>query len=141
MTGAGHGFDGRDDQEAWLRRFEDEWKAGSTPALDAFLPTLSPRWQNDPALRDLVVELIAIDLEYRFRRGDEACLEDYCGRHSLGAMEALPLELPVAEYEARCLAGKPPEIESFLAQLPGRADSLRPLIAQSAGRGDSDGAR
>ena len=143
MIGTRDGFDRHEHHERCLRRFEEEWQTGTPPALDAFLPNLSEGWQDDPAQRDLVVELIAIDLEYRLRQSPEArgrepnrheaCLEDYCRRYSLGAVEALPLELLGAEYEARCLAGHATDLDAFLARFPGRADLLRPLLANRRG--------
>ena len=130
MIGAPGPLDRHSDEERRLRQFEDEWKAGTTPELAAYLPRLSQRWQDDPAQRDLVVELIAIDLEYRLRRKNEVSLEDYCRRYALGSAASLPLELIAAEYEAQCLAGIPPDFEAFVARFPGRAESLRPLLAK-----------
>jgi hypothetical protein len=130
MIGAPGPLDRHGDEERRLRQFEAEWKAGAPPELAAYLPKLSPRWQDDPAQRDLIVELIAIDLEYRCRQKSPVSLEDYCRRHALGSAATLPLELIAAEYEARCLAGAPPDFEAFVARFPGRAETLRPLLVK-----------
>jgi serine/threonine protein kinase/WD40 repeat protein len=129
MTAPGASFDRHEDPERCLRRFEDEWRSGQAPALETFLPPLTERWQDDPVQRELVIELIAIDLEYRFRHVGEARLEDYCLRFSLGDVSSLPLEMIEAEHEARCHAGEGVDIEAFLARFPAQADALRPMLA------------
>jgi predicted ATPase/tRNA A-37 threonylcarbamoyl transferase component Bud32 len=57
--------------EAVIKAFEDAWQAGAKPAIADFLPT-------DSALRrELLVELVHVDLELRLKSGDAARVEDY----------------------------------------------------------------
>ena len=58
-----------------VRRFEDAWRGGTPPALDAFLPA-------DPSLRtSALVELIHADLELRVRAGQPARVQAYFDRY------------------------------------------------------------
>jgi serine/threonine-protein kinase len=130
------------DGEKLLRRFEEAWKAGASPNLATFLPPLPKAWQEQRALHALVVELIGIDLEYRWREGGgggearrtlppRPQLEDYVRAFpQLGPAESLPVELILAEYDARRLAGAAPSLEDLVARFPSRADLLGSLLLQ-----------
>jgi serine/threonine protein kinase len=127
-------------QEAVLRRFEEAWKAGTPPELRAHLPSLGEHWQNDRVAHNLVVELLAIDLEYRWLmpptgpRGSlppRPRLEDYARAFpQLGPAERLPLDLILAEYDARKVAGSAPALDELVARFPMRADMLGSIIRQ-----------
>src|SRR5262245_52152073 len=56
-----------------VERFEAAWQSGVWPAIAAFLPPAQPGRvpADDAACRALFHELIKIDLEYRWRRGDQ----------------------------------------------------------------------
>lgn len=60
--------------EAQLAAFEDAWKAGHSPNLENYLPAEGPHRMA------VLEELIATDLEYRFRHGQAVSLEDYLAR-------------------------------------------------------------
>src|SRR5687767_6710795 len=57
--------------EAIIKRFEQAWLDGPRPSIAAFLSTDQP-WT--PAL---LVELVHIDLEFRFKAGESPRLEPY----------------------------------------------------------------
>lgn len=62
------------DFEAVIERFEEAWRAGTRPEIDAFLP-------DDLASRHkLLAELIQIDWEYRLKAGDAVSEDEYRAR-------------------------------------------------------------
>src|SRR5262249_12414398 len=68
---------------AWVdevcRHFEDAWKAartlGTAPRIEDYLGDAP-----EPRRSALLRELILVDLEYRRRRGDTPCAEEYLAR-------------------------------------------------------------
>ena len=97
--------------------FESQWSSGSPPSIDGFVQ----KWRQDFAddegwLPRLLVELVMLDLEYRWRRGGSAGdegsfptrprLTDYASRWpQLGEPRDWPLDLVKHEYRVRRLAG------------------------------------
>jgi hypothetical protein len=126
----------RDAVEASLRRFEDMWKGGTVPPLVDYLPPLSAncRWQDDRGSREQIIELIGIDLEYRWRsptEGNHAVipahprLEDYAAAFpQLGSVTDWPAELIMAEYDARRLASDRIDPEEFTSRFPVQCQRL-----------------
>lgn len=134
-------------------RFEAEWKAGRKPRIEDYLQTPA-EVQDAPARRELLIELVMIDLEYRWRTGDAltsdtatACtgdtnqpdapdgiparplLEDYVHRYSeLGPLEDLSEDVIAGEYKVRHLWGDRPKHQEYLGRLSGRRDSLPELL-------------
>src|SRR5207253_224416 len=53
-------------------RLEEAWQCAPPPDLAPFLPAVA-----EPARRRLLIELIKVDQEYRWRRGDRRLLEAY----------------------------------------------------------------
>jgi tetratricopeptide (TPR) repeat protein len=58
-----------------VERFEEAWRQGKRPVLENYLPAGEAR--DSEALQLLV----RVDLEYRRRAGETACLEDYLARY------------------------------------------------------------
>src|SRR5579871_4901236 len=56
-------------------QFEARWTAGTTPALEEFLAAVSTA-ERGPLLR----ELLPLDVDYRCRRGESPCCEEYIRR-------------------------------------------------------------
>jgi len=143
-------------------RFEAEWKAGRQPDVAAFCEAASA--PNDARRRQILEQLIAIDLWYRW--GDRSLddtvsiavahgtnprseattadppladcplLEDYVRRFpELGPLDQLPDDLIAREYEARCRRGPPPALDAFLKRFGSRPELLRELEQQQAERG------
>jgi serine/threonine protein kinase/tetratricopeptide (TPR) repeat protein len=108
--------------EERLERFDAAWRTGIVPGIGAFLPP-----PDNPSRREVLEELIKIDLEYRWRRAGPRPadsrervaadrfalgprLEDYVARFpELGAPEALPLGLIGEEYRVRREWGDHPD--------------------------------
>ena len=53
-------------------RFEEQWLAGAGPRLEEFLPLV-----DESDRRALMRELLALELDYRGRRGEQPSLEEY----------------------------------------------------------------
>src|SRR4051794_18679940 len=60
-----------------LERFEDAWRRGEKPDLDAYLMQADGLSQR----RALLVELVHEDLEYRLRAGESVRIEEYLQRY------------------------------------------------------------
>jgi WD40 repeat protein/predicted Ser/Thr protein kinase len=126
-----------------IERFEGAWQSGEPPDLAAFLAGSA---STGSSARALLVTLIGVDLEYRWKAWSESggavagpSLETYAARHpALGPSESWPDELIVAEYEARRRWGDRPDPREFAARFPGRGDRLMPLLEAIDKRVDSD---
>jgi WD40 repeat protein len=61
--------------EEIIRRFEEEWKADRRPTIEDYLP-------HDPGeRRATLVELVHLDLEYRWKAGEATSAESYLSRY------------------------------------------------------------
>jgi serine/threonine protein kinase len=113
--------------ETWLVEFDLSWDEGQ---LASWVRRLASRGD---CLRQLaLVEMVKIDLERRWQRGQRACLEAYLNAiPELGTLDSLPTELLLAEYEARQLCGAPADLAQFARRFPRQAGELRWLVGQS----------
>ena len=129
--------------DALLDRFDQAWSSGDAPEIRDYVPA-SGELQTR---RALIIELIMIDLERRWRAA-RACksrgiasstetsrlpamptIEDYLVRYpELGPIETIPLDLIGEEYRVRQIWGDRPPHKEFLQRYPRR--SLRPLLNQ-----------
>ncbi|HEX4609520.1 MAG TPA: protein kinase [Urbifossiella sp.] len=105
-----------------IRRFEDAWRRPGRPDLAAFLP------DGPPPPTDLLVELVHIDLEFRFRNGDEVRIEEYLARFPVLAADAVVLDLIRAEYALRARHRPPVTPDDFRRRFPDRADDIQTLV-------------
>jgi hypothetical protein len=81
--------------ESLLHRFEEAWNAGPPPRPEDFLPA-------DPARRRLLPEVLHIDLERRFKAGEDLRVESYLTRFpELAAETAVVLALLAREFALR----------------------------------------
>jgi serine/threonine protein kinase len=121
------------DPEPLLSAFEQAWQSGIRLTIEtmlAQLPTDNPA--ADSARQHLLVEMVKIDLEYRWRStapsGDDdlparPLMEDYLHRFpALGPLERLSPELIGEEYRVRRLWGDRPDPESYFARFPSHAE-------------------
>jgi hypothetical protein len=123
--------------ESWLVEFDLSWHADQ---LAAWLRRLPPR--GDGLRRPALVEMVRIDLERRWQRGQRANLEAYVkALPELATPDPLPADLVLAEYEARQRCGLPAELAEFARRFPGQADELRLLITESQEEARSGGVR
>jgi serine/threonine protein kinase len=99
--------------------------------------------------RELLVELVGMDLEYRWRsvgegkplpEGSEspgflpprACLSDYLAQYpALGPREQLPADLIADEYRARHLGGDRPTLDEYLTQYAAWRPTLDELLKRT----------
>ncbi|MCA9122260.1 MAG: protein kinase [Planctomycetaceae bacterium] len=111
--------------ERTLEMFEDLWKAGGEPPISAFLPENENR-------RDILVELIHLDLSYRFKRGHVPHVETYLQMFpELMHERSVILELIVAEFSLRGKHDLKPDLGAFLKRFPQFADELAVLLKEA----------
>lgn len=129
-----------------ILRFEEAWRDAGSCEIANFLDHSSD--ESGRHRTRLLVELICIDLEFRWktcpktRRPREfAFLEDYAARYSeLGPLDQLPLELIGEEYRVRCQWGDSPTHAGFVTRFAARQAEIageltridRELEAESA---------
>jgi serine/threonine protein kinase/WD40 repeat protein len=110
--------------EDWLVEFERTWDEGR---LGARVGELPPGPLRFPAL----VELVKIDLERNWQRGNPLTVESYLARYpELGTPETVPADLLQVEYEARRQSGSAADLSDFAGRFPARADDLHRLVEQ-----------
>jgi tetratricopeptide (TPR) repeat protein len=116
-----------------VEQFDRAWRSGSRPRLESFLPPHTPNRTR----RDVLAELVKIDLEYCWRgpghedvgERERPRLEDYVERYpELGPLERLPLELIGEEYRVRRRWGDRPSREEFAARFAKENTALGMLL-------------
>jgi hypothetical protein len=123
-------------QEEVIERFENSWRSGRRPAIGAVLCEAAGA-RTDSEQRELAIELVKVDLEYRWRaaqaRGRRTALklEAYAGRlRVLGPAAQLPLDLIAEEYRFRRRFGDAPQLQEYFARfVHPRAELARALEA------------
>ena len=143
------------DAEKTLDRFEAAWQRDEPPEIADFVD-FAAVWSTDRgARRDLVVELVMIDLWYRWRQAsrgrvpvaaqaaanreaekatadslpDRPRLEDYVRVYpDLGSLEDLPPAVIGEEYRARRQWGDRPTHADYLARFRHQASQLEELL-------------
>lgn len=117
--------------ESRILSFERAWQRNGPTEVADFLEL--PRRATAAERRRLLVELIAVDLEFRWRVGSRephsqpaATSESYAARFpELGPLDQWPLELIGEEYRARQRWGDRPSHAEFLARFPARREPVR----------------
>jgi len=123
-------------------RFEDAWQSDSPPRIEEYLEGAS--LPEPEAARELLVELVALDLEYRWRRASAEAtplavpppplplwpkLEDYLSCFpALGPLEQLPESLISHEYQVRHLWGDRPERDEYQQRFASHRSDLKKLL-------------
>ncbi len=120
-----------DEFESRILSFERAWQQhGPTEIADYLQP---PCGSTSTERRRLLVELIAVDLEFRWRNGSRdpgssqgATLEGYAARFpELGSLGQWPLELIGEEYRVRRRWGDRPTHADFLARFPAHRERIQ----------------
>jgi hypothetical protein len=131
--------------ERAVARFEEAWQGGGVPAVRDFLPPRRPRKPhrrvNHADRRRLLLELVKIDLEYRWRLGPtRPVLEDYHAALSdLRTLETLPVELIAEEYRVRRRWGDQPAPHEYANRFPRQWAEVAGALAQIDAELDSFG--
>lgn len=141
--------------EALCREFESSWKHGEEPDIRQFLCDRTGGFSQD-ALRNLLFELVAIDLEYRWRRAaarksseagdaiaqtlgpgsvptlpERPLLEDYLEQFpELGPRESLPVDLIAGEYHVRRVYGDAPPRDEYLRRFAARSQEVTRALTE-----------
>lgn len=107
--------------DAVCDEFEAVWKSGVTPKIADFVRDVLPEKK-----RTLLVELVAIDMEYRAKSETSVLrLEDYVQQHEqLGPLDALPIDLVLQEFEMRSTASDQLNIEEYVERFGSRNGAL-----------------
>jgi Protein kinase domain len=137
--------------EAEFERFESAWQSGKPPDIEQFVREAlgGSTLRDGVAQRQFLVELVAIDLERRWRAkardaqssvtdrsGDteipgQPRLEDYERRfHEIKSGGKFPLDLIGHEYRIRKLWGDQPPKSEYLARFASQAESLENELAR-----------
>jgi predicted ATPase len=96
-----------------VRRFEEGWRQGPRPGIDAYLPT------EDRIRSRVLLELVHIELELRLKAGEAARVEEYLARYpELAGDRAVTLELIAAEYELRRRRESGLALDEYLQRFP-----------------------
>jgi tRNA A-37 threonylcarbamoyl transferase component Bud32 len=113
--------------ERRVLRFEQAWRRNGACKIVDFLG--EPFATHDSERERLLVELICIDLEYRWQTRDAAAvvtLTHYVEEFpELGSLNRLPLELIGEEYRVRCRWGDRPSHVEFLCRFQERREPIR----------------
>jgi serine/threonine protein kinase/tetratricopeptide (TPR) repeat protein len=108
MTTQQPGLDSLTELDRWALEFERGWRDGEAE-LDDFLPP-----DDHPHFDRILCELIRIDLEMRWSRGQRKTLVEYRKAHPrLGANKSLMQEVAYEEYRQRIQAGETVEIGDY----------------------------
>jgi hypothetical protein len=116
-------------------QFREAWQAGNCPRVETFLPP-QPASGPSAARQELLEELVAVEMEYRWRGGPRLDagrpkLEEYLKRFpELGGPERVSMALVGAEYRARHLWGDRPGFEEYPGRFRGRSTELRTTFAK-----------
>lgn len=100
-------------------RFVDDWESGGLPQIADYLP------QDGGLRRMLLVELIKVDLEYRWGQGLEKRVREYLADFPELRDGGVPVELLYEEYHARQHAGQAVDPQEYAEEYPDHEETLR----------------
>jgi eukaryotic-like serine/threonine-protein kinase len=100
-------------------RFVDAWASGEVPDIAGYLPA------EGGMRRMLLVELIKVDLEYRWGHGLEKRVHEYVADFPELAAGKVPVELLYEEYYARQHAGANVDPDEYINQYPDHGETLK----------------
>jgi N-acetylneuraminic acid mutarotase len=118
----------RETIEAWLVAFDTAWQQ------DALAEWVSTRLPKQHPLRPLALEeMVAIDLEHQWQRGNRLTLESYLEAYpELGSVETVSIALIWAEYQVRQHFEAPADMDEFTRRFPRQAADLARRVQQAA---------
>jgi hypothetical protein len=131
--------------EELLYQFDQAWRTGAPPRIEDYLSKLAANPDatcGATARRELLEQLVQVDLGYRWRRGphtetqlagpipEQPRLEDYVAQYAeLGPLERLSTELIGEEYWVRQRWGDRPERSEYAARF-GHQQTLLEALAR-----------
>jgi serine/threonine protein kinase/formylglycine-generating enzyme required for sulfatase activity len=105
-------------------RFEGAWRNAATVDLARFLPA-----PGDPERWPILVEVVKLDLRYRWQRGKAVVLEYYLEKYpELGQAADLPPALIVEEYRVRHQYGDKPAAGLYAKRFPQQFAQFQRLL-------------
>lgn len=124
MSDSSHKFDNEELIESLLLEFDQVWHKNGSGEIETFVR----RAPNE--IRDLLLlELIKIDLEYRWKNGEHRLVEEYLVEFpEIGSVDDLPVELIEEEIICRQRFAANPEYSEFEKRFPNRASRFQSLI-------------
>src|SRR5262245_19064958 len=112
--------------DAILDRFEQAWQEHPPADLSVYL--LPPVHANR---RELLVDLIHIDLEYRWKAGAGPRVEDYLTRYQeIAADVEVVARLAAWEFQLRQRTGREEPVDRFVERFPDQAEQLTASITR-----------
>src|SRR5262245_20273999 len=112
--------------ESLLLKFDQSWDEKRLPAVLRQLPA------DSPLRRPALIEMIKIDLERRRKAGQKVRLEAYLKPFpELGTADDLPVDLILAEYQARRQFGTAPDLAEYARRFPRQAAELQRLAGEA----------
>jgi hypothetical protein len=117
----------RETLEAWLVAFDTAWQEDT---LAEWVTTHLPK--GNPLRPLALAEMVAIDLEHQWRRGNRLTLEAYLDQYpELGNADSVSADLILAEYQVRQQFGTPGELHELKRRFPHQAAELARLVQQA----------
>lgn len=115
-------------------RFHDAWRKGPVADWTPYLDGLTPRVR-----KEVLTELVLIDLGQRFARGDyAAAVEEYLSRFpDLGPRDDVPSKVIVEEFRLRKKHNRKPDSDSYRVRFPMQFPSIRHDLEGPANIGES----
>jgi serine/threonine protein kinase len=111
-------------------RYQESWQEGKSADLERFLPAL-----DNPLRPQVLHELIVVDMEMRWQRGQVVGLEYYVEKYpELGTAPSLPAKLIFEEYHVRHRFGDRPDLSTYQKRFPNQFPALQRLV-EKTGRG------
>jgi serine/threonine protein kinase len=118
-----------EDPEYLPYQFDQAWRGGNPPDLNAFLPAAEPG--NEAVRRQVLQELIKIDLEYRWQQCASRLelrrtVEEYAVLYP--KLGELSFDLITWEYRARHSGGDHPSHAEYLKRFPAHVSQLEAIL-------------
>jgi eukaryotic-like serine/threonine-protein kinase len=105
-----------------LDAFVEAWERGDPPDLEPFLP------QTGEVRRLTLVELIKVDLEYRWPRGCPKRISEYFTEFPELVQDRIPCDLIYEEFHIRKQSGQPVDAEEYLHAFPGHTAEIASIL-------------
>jgi hypothetical protein len=117
--------------DAWLEPFESAAEEGTAPEIADFLPD-----RSHPKYGAVLRELVRIDLEFAWARGEDRRIEDYVKRFpALLTDPAALADVALEEYRQRRAAGEDPDPAESTSGLASSCRRTRGSLLRRRGSG------